>query len=175
MKSLCILVTHATAQPCLHTEGMDSKSFNPKKIVTLKSVTEKKDYPEGDKVKLLPSDKSGVPLKEGESETTIVTDEKQPQEVGEVKLIVPKNELPNVEKVELLAKRPGENEPSLVKTFNDKEIQQIEGNLLKGRNPIKTTEVTIRVTKKKSKPVNLKVNIKVCVKTTTGKYVTSCL
>ena len=166
---MCILVTHATAQPCLHTVGMDSKSFNPKKIVTLKSVSENKDYPKKDRRKLLPTDKNGVPLKEGETEVKIVADRKRPQEVGEVKVIVPKKQRGNVKKVELLAERPGEKEPTLVKEFDNKELQQVQGNLLKGRNPIKTKAVILRITKKKGKPVNLKVNVKVCAKTTTGR------
>lgn len=148
---------------------MESESFNPKKIVTLKTVENNEKYPKGDKKKLLPTSRKGLPLKEGTTEVKIVADKKEPQEVGEVRLIVPKKQLPNVEKVELLAQRPGEKEPTVVKEFDTQDVKDVKGNLLKGRNPIITKAITLRVTKKKGKKVNLKVNVKICVKTTTGK------
>lgn len=151
---------------------MESESFNPKKIVTLKSVDNNKDYPKDDKKKLLPTSKKGLPLKDGTTEVKIVADKERPQNVGEVKLIVPKKQLPNVKKVELLAQRPGEKEPTRVKEFDTEDIKDVKGNLLKGRNPIRTKAITIRVTTKKNKKVNLKVNVKICVKTTTGNSIT---
>lgn len=159
--------THVTAQPCLHTVGMDSESFNPKKIVTLKTVKDNKEYPKDIKAKLLPTSKEGVPLKDGETEVKIITDKKEAQDVGDVSVIVPKKQLRNVKKVVLLAERPNERRPTVVKEFDADDIKKLKGKLLQGRNPIKTKAIVIRVTKKTKKRVNLKVNIKICVKTTT--------
>ena len=146
---------------------MDSETFNPKKIVSLKTLEDNEEYPKEDKEKLLPT-KEGVPLKDGTTELKIVTDENEPQEVGVVRLIVPEDELSNIEKVELLANIPGAEEPVLVKEFSPAELKDVKDNLLEGRNPIKSKEIILRITKKAKKPVNLKVNIKICVHTTTG-------
>ena len=146
---------------------MDSKSFNPKMIVTLKTVKDNKEYLKDKKAKLLPTSKEGVPLKDGETEVKIITNKKEAQEVGDVSVIVPKRQLRNVKKVVLLAERPNEREPTIVKEFDTNDIKKVKGKLLRGRNPIKTKAIVIRVTKKNKKRVNLKVNIKICVKTTT--------
>ena len=165
---VCDLGTHVTSQPCVHTVGMDSESFNPDKIVTLKTVKDNKSYPKGQKVKLLPTSKKGVPLSDGETEVKIVTDRKRPQNVGVVKLIVRKGQLKNIKRVKLLAKRPNEKRATLVEEFDTKNLKANKGNLLKGRNPIRTKAVIIRITKKSKKRVTLKLNIKICAKTTTG-------
>ena len=171
MMTVFVLVTHVTARPCLHTVGMDSDSFNPKKIVSLKSVDDDKEYPKEDRLKLLPTARKGVPLKKGETEVKIVTDKRREQDVGVVKLIVKKEQLGNIKRVVLLAERPGEREPTVVEEYDTKDLEDVKGNLLEGKNPIKTKAVTIRITKKKNRRVNLKVNIKICVKTTTGESV----
>ena len=149
---------------------MDSDSFDPKKIKSLKTVDDNKEYPRKDKKKLLPTDKGdGLPLKDGTTELKFVADKKEPQDVGVVSLIVSKDELPNVKKVELLAETPEGNEPAPVKTFTPEELKEVADNLLKNRNPIKTKGIILRITKKAKRPVKLKVNIKVCVHTTTGR------
>ena len=156
-----------TAKPCLHTVGMESESFNPKKIVSLKTVDDNKQYPRRNRIKLLPTDRKGVPLKDGETEVKIVTDRKEPQEVGVVRLIVKRSELRNIKTVELLAQRLDERKPTLVDEFDTEDLKDVKDNLLKGRNPIKTKLVIIRITKKTGQRVNLKVNVKICAKTTT--------
>ena len=150
---------------------MDSESFNPRKIVSLKSVDDDRQYPRRDRRKLLPTSRKGVPLEDGETEIKIVTDRKRPQEVGVVRLIVRKNQIRNIKTVELLARRPGERRPTLVDEFDGKDLKDVKDNLLKGRNPIKTKLVIIRITKKRNRRVNLRINMKICVKTTTGNII----
>ena len=107
-----------------------------------------------------------MPLSDGETEVKIVTDRKRPQNVGVVKLIVRKGQLKNIKRVKLLAKRPNEKRATLVEEFDTKNLKANKGNLLKGRNPIRTKAVIIRITKKSKKRVTLKLNIKICAKTT---------
>jgi hypothetical protein len=163
-----LVKTQVTSRACLHTLGMDSENFDAKSIVSFKTLNDNQQYPNKDFEKLLPL-KEGVALKNGTTELKILTDKNEPREVGVVSLIVKDDEIRNIEKVELLAETTTSKEPIIVKDFKSEDLKVVKENLLKGRNPILTKAIILRITKNSNKPVNLKVNIKICITTTSGK------
>ena len=163
---ILILAPVPTAKPCLETVGMDESTLTKDSIPTFKTTKDNKDYPEDSKKDLLPKGK-GVPLRDGETEVVFTTSKDTPQPVGEVKLPISDEEIKSIKKVQLFVTPKDKTAPVLVAEFTEETLPKFKDNLLKGKNPVLTKQVTLRIEKKPGSTVNLKVDVKVCIHTTT--------